>query len=103
MLIATPQGYRKDSLPMARFLITIPHTPEDCIPELDSIAGHSKELLNRFDWGCKGGQHTGWVVIEAADERKARALLPINVRERGSAHLLNKFTEEDVRSFHASA
>jgi hypothetical protein len=102
MLIATPQGYRKDSLKMARFLITCPHTPEDCIPELDSILGHSKELLNRFDWGCKGGEHIGWVVVEASDERTARTLLPANLRGRASAQHLNKFSAEDIHSFHAS-
>jgi hypothetical protein len=103
MLDATNSGNRKESLPMARFLITLPHTPEDCVPELDSIFGHSKELLHRFDWGCRAGEHVGWVVLEAADERTARTLLPANLRSRGSAHQLNKFSEEDMHSFHASA
>jgi hypothetical protein len=88
---------------MARFLISLPHTPEDCVPELDSILGHSKELLSRFDWACKVGEHVGWVVVEAADERTARTLLPAALRARANAQQLNKFSEEDIHSFHASA
>ena len=85
---------------MARYLLTVPHTDEDCVAELDSVFGHSKELLARFDWGCKAGQHIGWVVLEAADDQTARRMLPITVRDKANVSLLNKFTPEDVQAFH---
>jgi hypothetical protein len=85
---------------MARFLITCTHTPEDCVADLDSIVGQSQELLGRFDWGCKVDEHVGWAVIEAGDANTVRMLLPTNVRAKAHIVQLNKFTPEDVKSFH---
>lgn len=86
---------------MARYLLTVPHTAEDCVAELDSVFGHSKELLARFDWGCKGDEHVGWVIVEAGNESTARSLLPITVRDKATVCMLNKFTPEDIQSFHS--
>ncbi len=85
---------------MARYLVTCLHTPEECVAELDSIVGHSKEMLGRFDWGCKTGEHTGWAVVEAGNEATARMFLPSNIRAKASVCLVNKFTPEDIQSFH---
>jgi hypothetical protein len=86
---------------MARYLLTVPHTEEDCVSELDSVFGHSKELLSRFDWGCKGGEHVGWVIIEAANASVACSMLPLSVRNKAQVHQLNKFSPEDIQGFHA--
>lgn len=87
---------------MARFLVECPHTPEDCVEALDSIISFSKEAINRFDWGCEAGQHIGWAVVEAQDEATARLFLPTVIRRQAKVVLLNKFTVEDVQSFHGS-
>lgn len=86
---------------MARYLLTCPHAPEDCVPELDSVLGHSHELFSRFDWGCKGGEHVGWVVVEAANESTARMMLPMTIRNKAHVTAVTKFTPEDISSFHA--
>jgi hypothetical protein len=88
---------------MARYLLTCPHTPEDCVPDIDSILGHSKELLARFDWGCKDGEHVGWVVVEAGNEATARMMLPVAIRNKASVRAVNKFTPQDIEQMHASA
>jgi len=85
---------------MARFLLNAPHTKDDCVQALDSVVAHSDSLLGRFDWGCKVGEHVGWVVVEAQDERTALMLLPTAIRDDATAIQLNKFTAEDVKSFH---
>ena len=81
---------------MARYLLTCPHTPEDCVPDIDSVLGHSKELLARFDWGCKDGEHTGWVLVEAGNEATARMMLPVALRTKAHVRMVNKFTPEDM-------
>jgi hypothetical protein len=86
---------------VARFLIESPHTPEDCVTALDSIMSFSDKLFGRFDWGCKGGQHVGWATVEAQDETTARLFLPTKLRSDARVVPLNKFTIEDVQSFHA--
>ena len=85
---------------MARFLLESPHTPEECDGEIDSILAFSKELFNRIDWGCKAGEHTGWAVVEAQDEKTARMLLPTFLRQKAHVVHLNKFTVEEVQSWH---
>jgi hypothetical protein len=86
---------------MARYLLTCPHTTEDCVSDIDSVLGHSKELLARFDWGCKDGEHVGWVIVEAGNEATARMMLPVAFRIKAKACLINKFTPEDLEQMTA--
>jgi hypothetical protein len=85
---------------MARFLVELPHTKEDCLEALDSVVAYSSALMERIDWGCGADVHTGWLVIEAQDEHAARMMVPTNIRDRASATQLVKFTPDQVRSFH---
>jgi hypothetical protein len=85
---------------MARYIVEIAHTSEDCVEALNSIVAVSREFINRFDWGCMGGEHTGWAVVEAHDESIARMMLPTSLRREARVVAVNKFTVEDVQSFH---
>jgi hypothetical protein len=85
---------------MARYLVNWPHTDADCVAELDSVLGHSHELFARVDWGCKAGEHMGWAILEAGSPDQARSLLPAKMRAKAHVVGVNKFTEEDVKSFH---
>jgi hypothetical protein len=85
---------------MARYLVELPHTKEDCLEALDSVAAFSHALLDRIDWGCGADVHTGWLVMEAQDEATAKMMLPTNIRGRAKAVPLNKFSAEQVKSFH---
>ena len=86
---------------MARFMIEAPHTAEDCVEHVDSIFAFSKDLWSRTDWGCRAGEHTGWAVLEAGDEQTVRMLLPSTIRAGAKVVPLNKFTVEEVQSWHA--
>ena len=44
---------------MARYLVELPHTKEDCLQALDSVVAFSNSLMDRIDWGCGGDVHTG--------------------------------------------
>ena len=85
---------------MARFLVHVPHTPDECVRALDSVLGHSETLLGRFDWGCKDDEHIGWAVLEAQDESTALMMLPSHIRGEAHATMLSKFTAEEVKAFH---
>ncbi len=84
-----------------RYLIMSPHTAEECLKALDDVTAASPALLAKFDWGCKAGDHTGYVVVQAASEDAARAMLPESQREKAKIVKLNKFTVEQIKSFHA--
>jgi hypothetical protein len=85
---------------MARYLVELPHTKEDCLEALDSVVAHSHALMDRIDWGCGDDVHTGWLLIEAQDADAARMMVPTNIRSRAKATQLVKFTAEQVQSFH---
>ena len=83
---------------MPTYLITSPHTQEDCTHVLQDLLATG--YLTHFDWGCKDGEHTGWAIIEATN--KAEAMLAVPSFARGSARVVQiaKFTPEEVRGMH---
>jgi len=85
---------------MKEFLVETPHTKEECMAELDDLAKR-QELLSRFTWGCMAGEHTGYAILEADDERSARELVPPVVRSKARIHPVTRFTQDQIRSFHA--
>ena len=85
---------------MARFLVSAEHTEADCVQAFDSVLAFSKALLDRFDWGCKDGEHVGWAVVEAQDKHTARMLIPSYIRDKAHVVALTKFSADEVKSFH---
>ena len=85
---------------MARYLVELPHTKEDCLEALDSVVAYSDSLMQRIDWGCGEDIHTGWLIIEAQDAHAAKMMVPTNIRDTAKAIQLVKFTPEQVKSFH---
>jgi hypothetical protein len=85
---------------MNRYLIETPHTAAECVELLDQILAMG--YLHHFDWGCKAGVHSGWAIIEAENDGQARLAVPPLVREKARVVRLNKFDDEDVKSFHSN-
>jgi hypothetical protein len=83
---------------MDRFLVESNHTAEDChhVVEQFIFYGH---ILN-FDWGCKAGVHTSWVILEAENESQALLSVPPRLRSKARAIRLCKFTPEIVQADH---
>ena len=83
---------------MDRFLIESPHSPPECDRVVKAVFAMGY-LLN-FDWGCKAGVHTGWVTIEAEDEKQAILVVPPFLRSKARAIRLAKFDPELVKGTH---
>ena len=83
---------------MERYLIETPHSAENCLALIEEV--HAQGYLSNFDWGCKAGVHTGWVIIEAENEAQARMAVPPLVRSQARVTRLNKFDVGDVASLH---
>ena len=84
---------------MQSFLIVAPHTPDQCLAALDAMAANPA-LLAKFDWGCMAGDHTGYCIVQASSDKAALAMLPEAMRASAKAIALNKFTVEQIKSFH---
>jgi hypothetical protein len=83
---------------MKRYLIETPHTAENCLALIEEV--NAQGYLSNFDWGCRAGVHTGWVIIEAESEAQARMAVPPLVRKQARITRLNKFGVGDVASLH---
>jgi hypothetical protein len=83
------------------YLIVSPHTPEECLKTLDSYVGKDQKTLAKMDWGCMAGDHTGYLKVSAESEQAALAFLPEAQRASAKVVPLNKFTPDQIKSFHA--
>ena len=83
---------------MDRYLVISPHTSEDCRDAVQQVlfAGY----ITHFDWGCKDGDHTGWVIVEAENGKEALMVVPAKQRHTARAVRLTKFTAADIEETH---
>jgi hypothetical protein len=83
---------------MDRFLVTSPHTIEDCKDAIKQVlyAGY----ITHFEWGCMDGDHTGWVIIDAENAKEALMVVPPGQRGKAKAVKLVKFSRTDVEQMH---
>jgi len=84
------------------FHLTMPHTEAECLAALDHLAAKDKKLLEKTDWGCMHGDHTGYVTVAAADEQAALAMVPEQERAKARAQHVGKFSQKDLAAIHKS-
>lgn len=84
---------------MAKYIVEVPHTREECLKMMDEIAS-KKRALGKFDFGCMAGNHTGWAKVEARSEREALGILPVSLRKNACATKVSKVTPAQLKAFH---
>jgi len=85
---------------MSSYLVVSPHTPEECLTALDEVSAQGKGALDKWYWGCMAGDHTGYEIVQAENEAQALQIVPTDIRAKAHAAKLNKFTAQQVESFH---
>jgi len=85
---------------MARYMVESPHTKEECLRALDEILAEGPAVLNKFDWGCQSGDHTGYALVDAEGEAEVRKMIPSFLRNKTKIIKVGKFTPEQIRSLH---
>jgi hypothetical protein len=82
---------------VAQFLVESPHTKEDCdkIVKLTLAMGY----LTHFYWGCKGGDHRGWAMIEAENAQEALLSVPTLLRTKSKAVEIVQFDPREVEGW----
>ncbi len=53
-----------------------------------------------FEFGCKTGEHTGWVIVEAESDQEALMMVPAMFRHMASTTRLDRLTYEEILSMH---
>ena len=82
------------------YLIELKHTSEQCLDKLDQMSAEAPKLLEKIQWGCLSGDHTGYWIVSAPSEKAAREMLPALLRDEAHVVGLNTFTVEQIKSFH---
>lgn len=85
---------------MDRFFIESKHTPEECLRALDEILARGPQVLQKYEWGCMEGDHTGYAIVDAGSEAEAQENVPAFLRPKARVVKLNRFTPDQIRSFH---
>jgi hypothetical protein len=88
---------------MAFYMITSAHEPEQCLEALDEILEKGTDSLNKFVFGCKEGDHTGYAIVDAENRSAALNVLPDKMQETACVAKVDRLTPADIRSFHAKA
>jgi hypothetical protein len=63
---------------MNRYMIEMPHDPdaESCIKVVETFHDTGAHYLTHADFGCAGGVHNAWLIIEADNAEEARLVAP---------------------------
>ena len=82
----------------ARFLIEVPHDASTvgCARVVDIFLKSGSHYLTRADWGCRGGEHKSWMIVDVATKEEALRILPPAFREHAHVVQLNKFSVEEI-------
>jgi hypothetical protein len=74
---------------MREFLIEVPHSPDECWEDGESVAGITYR-------GCGAGTHTTWIIAPLADEAEAWSLVPRLLRDTARVVRIDRSTSHDT-------
>ncbi len=85
------------------YMIKSSHTPEECLKALDEQLARGPDILKKFYYGCRAGDHTGYAIVDAKNEMEARNLVPGFLLDKTRIVQVDLFTPEVIKSLHAKA
>lgn len=83
---------------MPRFLIEVPHEPEQisCAKAVKILLSTGSHFITHADWGCKDSVHKAWITADVESKDEARFILPPMFRHQANITRLNCFTMEEI-------
>ncbi len=85
------------------YMIESRHTPEECLRALDEQLAKGPDILKKFYYGCKTGDHTGYAIVESKSDVEVRKLVPSFLLSKTRIVEVDVFTPEMIKSFHTKA
>jgi hypothetical protein len=83
---------------MARFLVVAPHDAEECLDAIEETIGMGPGFQEAYEWGCRVGDHTGYVFVRADSAVEAiDDYVPAFLRARAVAHRVERVSARDLR------
>ncbi|HUJ16575.1 MAG TPA: hypothetical protein VL197_01145 [Nitrospirota bacterium] len=88
---------------MTKYLISSRHEAADCSRALDEVLAKGSGILDKFVYGCREGDHTGYALVDVKTLSDALAMVPGFLQESACITRVEKFTPAEIRSLHAKA
>jgi hypothetical protein len=88
---------------MSKYLVASKHEPEECLRALDEVLEKGTDTLEKFVYGCKVGDHTGYAIVDAKNLSDALAIVPDFLQETACVTKVDHFTPAEIRAFHTKA
>jgi hypothetical protein len=88
---------------MSRYLIASGHRADECVRAIDATLTRGTSVLDKFVFGCKEGDHTGYAIVDVKSLSDALAMVPDFLQESACVTRVDKFTAADIRAMHAKA
>jgi hypothetical protein len=85
---------------MSHYMVISPHTPEECLKTLDDVSAMGADQLKMWRWGCASGDHTGYLMVMAANETDALSKVPAAIRDKAKAIKVDSFTPAQIKAMH---
>jgi hypothetical protein len=84
-----------------RYLIEVPHEPDECLWVMDEIIGRGPQYAHMFWWGCHVGEHRAWALLDGPGREAAlEEALPPVLRSRAIVHRLSRVDGPGLRARH---
>ncbi len=83
---------------MKQYLIISPHDAGECNKALKQV--YAAGYLSHFYWGCKSGEHCGWIILDAENLNEALLVVPAFLRTKARAIELYQFNPTEVERLH---
>jgi hypothetical protein len=87
-----------------RYLIEVPHEPDECLWVQDEIIGRGPHYQGMFWWGCPVGEHSAWTMLDGTGrEHVLEEALPPVLRSRARVRRLARVDPRELRARHEAA
>jgi hypothetical protein len=81
--------HRHTQATSTRYLIEVPHDPDECAWVMEEIVGRGPQYAQLFWWGCLTGEHTAWAFLDGSGRAAVlEEALPPTLRARAVVHRL---------------
>jgi hypothetical protein len=81
----------------ARFLVVVPHDPEQCLDSIEATLHQGPGFQEAYEWGCFVGNHTGYVFVRASGAEEAiNDYVPISLRAGAKAYRVTQIAARDL-------
>jgi hypothetical protein len=99
LLFTKDSGVEFKLIPMAHYLIEIPHenTRIECLRSIEILLSSGSHFLTNADWGCLDGEHKAWFFMDAENKEEAIMIVPPAYRKDTKITQLTKFKMKEVQ------